>query len=101
MRASSSRWGAISVAPSEQLRPTLKGLACSTEIQKASRVWPESVRPERSTIVPEMHSGRRMPRSSKTSSMATIAALAFSVSKMVSSSRISLPPSTRPRTCSA
>jgi hypothetical protein len=48
-----------SLAPSAQLRPTLKGRACWTECQKASVVWPESVRPEASVIVPEIITGRR------------------------------------------
>ncbi len=47
------------------------------------------------------HDGRSTPFSSKTSKQAKIAALAFSVSKMVSMRMISAPPSIRPRSCSA
>ena len=65
--------------------------------QNASTVWPDSVRPEASTIVPEMITGSRSPSSSNSDSTAKIAALAFSVSKIVSMSRMSAPPSTRPR----
>ena len=46
----------------------VKGLAWRTECQKAVGVWPDSVRPERSVIVPEIITGRRMPFSAKISS---------------------------------
>ena len=36
------------------------------EKQKASGVWPDSVRPERSVMVPEMISGSSTPSSSNT-----------------------------------
>ena len=39
----------------------MSGRAWRTEYQKAVGVWPESVRPERSVIVPEIISGRRTP----------------------------------------
>ena len=39
------RTAASRVAPSEQLTPTISGSACSTEIQNASTVWPERLRP--------------------------------------------------------
>ena len=81
--------------------PTENGRACAIEVQKASIVWPESVRPLRSVIVTEIISGSSLPRSSNTSCIATIAALAFSVSKIVSISSRWTPPSIRPRTCSA
>ena len=74
----------MSFAPSAQLRPTLNGRACAIEIQKASTVWPDSVRPLRSVIVAEIRIGRRTPFSSNTSSVATSAALALSVSVIVS-----------------
>ena len=93
----------MSRAPSAQLMPTLNGRACAIETQNASIVWPDSVRPLRSVIVTEIISGsrgRRRARSSNTSSIATIAAFAFSVSKIVSSSSRSQPPSIRPRACS-
>ena len=89
------------MAPSAQLKPMESGFACATEIHSAAGVWPESVRPERSVMVPEIITGRRMPRSSNRLSMAKIAALAFSVSKMVSIKRHSAPPSISPRACSA
>ena len=41
--------------------PTLSRAMCETEIQNASMVWPESVRPLRSTMVTETISGRRFP----------------------------------------
>jgi len=69
----------MSAAPSEQLTPTTSGSACSTDVQNASTVWPERLRPLRSTAVNESQSGR----SGATSSAATIAAFAFSVSKIV------------------
>ena len=80
--------------------PTLNGRACAIDTQKASIVWPDSVRPLRSVIVTEIISGRRTPFSSNTSSIATIPAFALSVSTIVSSSSRSEPPSISPRTCS-
>ncbi len=79
----------------------MSGLACAIETQNASIVCPESVRPLRSTIVPESQVGTRTRFSANTSSMAKIAALRFAVSKLVSASRRSTPPSKRARTCSA
>ena len=90
----------MSRAPSAQLTPTLNGLAWAMDTQNASIVWPESVRPLRSVTVTDIISGRRIPFSSNTSSIATIPALALSVSTIVSSSRRSQPPSIRPRACS-
>ena len=69
------------------------GRACRTEFQNASVVWPDSVRPDASVIVPEMMIGRSMPASSNACRAAKIAALAFSVSKIVSISSRSTPPS--------
>ncbi len=52
-------------------------------------------------MVPEIITGQRRPRSSNSDSRrAKIAALAFSVSKIVSTSSTSDPPSTRPSACS-
>jgi len=51
--------------------------------------------------VPEIITGTRSARASVTSAMAAIAALALSVSKMVSISRRSAPPSISASTCSA
>ena len=67
----------------------MTGSAWATEVQNASTVWPESVRPLRSTIVTEIHRGR----SGATSIAAAIAAFAFSVSKIVSIRSRSTPPS--------
>ena len=91
----------IAAAPSAQLSPTVNGRAWRTECQNAVGVWPESVRPERSVIVPEIMIGSRTRLAAKTSSQAKIAALAFSVSKIVSIRIRSAPPSTSPPTCSA
>ncbi len=67
------------------------------DAQNASSVWPESVRPLRSTIVTEIQSGS----SGATSRAAAIAALPFSVSKIVSTRRRSTPPSASAAICSA
>ncbi len=90
-------YGRISAAPSEQFTPTTSGWPCSTERQNASTVCPDRVRPLRSTIVTEIHSGR----CGATSRVAAMAALAFSVSKIVSIISRSTPPSARAGTCSA
>ena len=74
----------------------LKRGACETEIQNASKVCPERVRPLASVIVPEIISGNLLPCVSKTSSAAKSAALQFSVSKTVSMSKRSAPPSMSP-----
>ncbi|MCW0424713.1 hypothetical protein NB713_002656 [Xanthomonas sacchari] len=47
-------------------------------------------------MVPEIITGSRPPRASNTSSIAYSAALALSVSKMVSTISVSAPPSIRP-----
>jgi len=51
-------------------------------------------------MVPEIMIGSLTPNSAKASSMPTSAALAFSVSKIVSMSRMSAPPEMRPRAAS-
>ena len=89
--------GLISVAPSEQLTPTMNGSACSTDSQNASTVWPERFLPERSMAVNEIQRGS----SGATSLAATSAALAFSVSKTVSTMSRSTPPSRSATICSA
>jgi hypothetical protein len=89
------------LAPSAQLSPTESGRACITECQNASVVCPESVRPDASVIVPEIITGTRSPRDSKTCSIANSAALALSVSKMVSTISRSARPSSRPFVASA
>ena len=96
-RDSSATCGRISAAPSEQFSPATSGSACSTERQNASSVCPDSVRPLRSTIVTEIHNGR----CGATSRAAAIAAFALSVSKIVSTSSRSTPPSASACTCSA
>ena len=111
-----------------------------TEIQNASAVCPERVRPEASVIVPDTIMGKFPPKSSqredlprsgifrlvrfsfislrlaaayssplerlgevfnssKYKSIANNAAFALSVSKIVSTNKISAPPSTKPATC--
>ena len=67
------------------------------EFQKASVVWPESVRPLASVIVPEIMIGTRMLCLSKYRSIAHNAALQLSVSNTVSTNNRSAPPSSRPR----
>ncbi|EXI78390.1 MAG: hypothetical protein AW12_03039 [Candidatus Accumulibacter sp. BA-94] len=69
-----------------------------SEFQKASAVWPDKVRPEASVIVPEIITGQRRPTCPKYCSTANSAALAFSVSKTVSTRTMSAPPSQSPRT---
>ena len=90
----------MSRAPSAQLRPTASGRAWRIEPQNASVTCPDRVRPDASVIVPEMMTGQRRPCSSKSVSTAKIAALALSVSKIVSIISRSLPPSTSPRAAS-
>ena len=76
------------------------GRACRTEYQNASVTWPDRVRPDASVMVPDTMTGQRRSCSSNKVSRAKIAALALSVSKIVSTSSTSAPPSTRPRACS-
>ena len=95
-RDSSATYWRSSLGPSAQFRPIDKGWAWDSEFQKASVVWPDSVRPEASVMVPEIITGQRRPAVSKNCSTANTAALAFSVSKMVSISKMSAPPSTSP-----
>ena len=96
----SSTYGRIKVAPNAQFKPMVSGFAWRTECQKAVTVWPDKIRPEASVTVPEIMMGKRKPLSSKNVSMANKAALQFSVSKMVSTIKISEPPSTNARVCS-
>jgi hypothetical protein len=70
------------------------------EIQAASSVCPERVRPLRSVMVREARTGTRIPVSSKACWMAKRAALRFSVSKVVSGRSRSTPPSRSPRAAS-
>jgi hypothetical protein len=57
---------------------------------------PDKVRPERSVMVPEIITGIRAPRWWNSSLSANSAALAFKVSKIVSTMITSAPPSIRP-----
>ena len=82
-----------SAGPNAQFNPTEIGLACFTEFQKASVVWPLKVLPDASVIVPEIIIGVLVPVSSANCNRAKIAAFAFSVSKIVSISSMSAPPS--------
>ena len=93
-------YGRISFAPSAQFSPMVSGRTCRTEFQNASGVCPVSVRPDWSVIVPEIITGSRCPAASNTFSIAKIAALPFSVSKIVSQRMRSAPPSTSPRRAS-
>ena len=70
------------------------------EILNASTVCPESVLPLASVIVPLNITGILVFFSFLISSMAYKAALAFKVSKIVSTKRMSAPPSIKPVTCS-
>ena len=100
-RDSSSTCSRSCRGPRAQFSPTSSGSAWRTLVQNASSVCPESVRPEASVIVPETISGSRKPRSSNTPATAKIAALALSVSKMVSISSRSAPPAISPRAASS
>ncbi len=97
---SSSMYCRSSFEPKAQFRPTLIGFAWRTEFQNASVTWPERVRPLASVMVPEIMMGTSSPSSSRYSVTPKIAAFAFSVSKMVSMSSRSAPPSTSPRAAS-
>ena len=68
-------------------------------VQQASTVWAESVRPP-SKMVNEAITGSERPRSAKVRSMACRQALSTSVSKAVSASRRSTPPSMSASICS-
>ena len=68
--AISSTEGRSCSAPNEQFSPTENGLRCCSEYQKASGVWPERLRPERSVMVPESMIGSSTPISSNTCSTA-------------------------------
>ena len=102
MRASSVRNGRIWAGPSAQFSPTERRSGqCWSEAQNAPTVCPVSVRPLSSTMVPESMTGSAFPPARLCRTTAAMAALAFSVSKMVSMSSTSAPPSTSPAICSA
>ncbi len=98
--ASSRRCGRSSSAPRAQLRPTENRSACSVLTTNASGVWPDRVRPLASVMVPESMIGTRRPVAANASSHANRAALAFRVSKTVSMSSRSTPPSRSATICS-
>ena len=77
--------------------PTPARSAWLMEVRNASRVWPDSVRPLRSVMVTEANTGNWALRSSSSFPMANRQAFRFRVSKVVSGSNRSTPPSTRPR----
>ena len=84
----------ICPAPSAQFKPTDNGAACAIEFQNASGVCPESSGADRSVIVPGHHDRQTDAELfDDVRLQAGLAALAFGVSKMVSMSRISTPPS--------
>ena len=58
----------MSRAPSAQLMPTENGLTFAIDTQKASIVWPDSVRPLRSVTVTEIITGGRVPGSGSVAS---------------------------------
>ena len=76
------------------IEPDGDRLGVATDAQKASTVWPERLRPERSVSVIEIISGSSRPSACSASSVAMIAALALSVSNTVSIRMKSTPPST-------
>ena len=76
----------------------LKTGACETEVQNASTVWPGERAPAQigdRAGNQDRHLAGRDARSSKTSAMAKSAALELSVSKIVSTSSTSTPPSSK------
>ena len=70
MRDSSAMCARISLAPSAQFNPIDSGAAWRTAFQNASGVWPESSRPERSVMVPEIITGSVRPVASNASAIA-------------------------------
>ena len=78
------------------MSPIVKSSICEIEFKNASKVCPLKIRPLLSAIVPLTISGILRPRSCISLFIAKSAALAFSVSKIVSTKRISAPPSIRP-----
>ena len=101
--------GRISLAPKAQFKPMESKSPWRIEFKNASTVCPDKVRPDASVMVPEiiisplnLIAGFKVscPNSCSYLLIAKIAALAFNVSNMVSISKTSEPPSTKPRTCS-
>jgi len=78
----------------------MTGRAWATDVQNASTVWPLSVRPDASTIVPLTISGSSTPAAACAAWTPKIAALPLSVSKIVSTRRMSAPPSMSPSAAS-
>ena len=79
--------------------PTLNRSKCEIEFQHASTDCAESVRPPWNTVKLAI-TGSRSPVSLKNLSMANRQAFITSVSKAVSHSRMSTPPSTSASICS-
>ena len=95
-------YGRSCLPPSAQLRPTTAGRAWRMEFQNASVVWPDSVRPDASVMVPETMMRQFDARAHRARSRtANSAAFAFSVSNTVSIRITSTPPSTSARAASA
>ena len=95
-RESSARYGPHLLGAERAVEPDQRAAGRGGPSSRTPR-WsgPDSVRPEASVIVPETMTGQRRPRSSNSVSRAKIAALAFSVSKIVSTRSRSAPPSTQ------
>ena len=106
MIAASAIWlstltcGRSCCAPKLQLSPTVSGRAWRTACQKASTVWPERLRPDRSVSVIDSMIGISRPSAASALRTAMIPALAFSVSNTVSIRMKSDPPSTSASICS-
>ena len=93
--------GRISLGPRAQFMPTLNSGTWEIEFQNASTVWPVTPRLLPGCMkVTEAINGTRLFVSSKSLAIAKNAALALSVSKMVSTNSRSTPPSSKPRACS-
>ena len=78
----------------------MSGWAWRIDCQNAAGVCPESVRPDRSVIVPEIIRGSCVPCAPMARRLATIAAFALSVSKIVSIRIASTPPRSSASICS-
>ena len=89
-------WSRMNSGPVAQLIPTESRGACITEAYSASTPWPASMVPIGS-IVTETITGVRQPISAKACSIPISPALRLRVSCVVSRSRTSAPPWSRPR----
>lgn len=84
--------GIMSCAPKEQLSPRENMSACATDVSSAWSVCPERVRPLLSETVTESMIGTFLPMAVIASWAAKSAALALSVSNIVSIRNASTPP---------